>query len=136
MHETTLTLPYVLLLSNFKPQYLALTLALALALTLVDDENKDEIGGIAGLILECIRSCNSDVRPLVVQNILCVGGGSMVPGTVHENFQLVRVNILLGHGNVLLLLIHDNVLLKHKYLLVVHMKTLYECMSMQRLLIL
>ena len=48
-----------------------------------DDDNRDEIGGIAGLILECIRSCNSDVRPLVVQNILCVGGGSMVPGTTN-----------------------------------------------------
>jgi hypothetical protein len=81
MYETTLPLPYVLLVSNFKPQYLALTLALAP--NLLDDENKDEIGGIAGLILECIRSCNSDVRPLVVQNILCGGGGSMVPGNMN-----------------------------------------------------
>ena len=55
----------------------------------LDDENKDEIGGIAGLVLECIRSCNSDVRPLVVQNILCVGGGSMIPGTYQEHILLL-----------------------------------------------
>ena len=80
------TFPHLLVVSDFKPLYLTL----ALALTLLDDDTKDEIGGLAGLILECVRSCNADVRPLVVQNILCVGGGSMVPGREHETSLLLH----------------------------------------------
>ena len=44
------------------------------------EEHDDEIGGTAGIILECLKSLNSDVRAVVVQNILFCGGGSMIPG--------------------------------------------------------
>ena len=44
------------------------------------EQHDDEIGGTAGIILECLKSLNSDVRAVVVQNILFCGGGSMIPG--------------------------------------------------------
>jgi actin-related protein len=43
-------------------------------------ENDDELGGLAGLLLECLKKCSHDVRALVLHNVVFCGGGSMIPG--------------------------------------------------------
>lgn len=48
--------------------------------TTIDDESDDEVGGAAGLLLECLRSCDADIREIVIENIIVCGGGAMIPG--------------------------------------------------------
>jgi hypothetical protein len=38
------------------------------------------VGGAAGLLLECLRSCDADIRGIVIENIVIYGGGAMIPG--------------------------------------------------------
>jgi hypothetical protein len=40
----------------------------------------DESGGAAGLMLECLRACNHDVRLKASRNIIFIGEGAMIPG--------------------------------------------------------
>ena len=47
-----------------------------------DETNDDEFGGVSGLLAECLRRCNHDVRAVVVESVLFTGGGAMIPGTV------------------------------------------------------
>jgi len=48
---------------------------------LIEDENdNDEFGGVAGSLLECLKSCPSDVRSVVSSNIIFCGEGSDIPG--------------------------------------------------------
>lgn len=51
--------------------------------TTIDDESEDEVGGAAGLILECLRSCDADIREIVIENIIVCGGGVMIPGVLN-----------------------------------------------------
>lgn len=47
----------------------------------IDDENDmDESGGVAGSLLECLRSCPHDIRSIVSSNIIFCGEGSEIPG--------------------------------------------------------
>jgi actin-related protein len=48
--------------------------------TIEDENDKDEFGGVAGSLLECIRSCPNDVRSIVSSNIIFCGEGSEIPG--------------------------------------------------------
>lgn len=48
-----------------------------------DTDISDECGGLVGLLLNCIRSCNMDIRSAVSKNIIVCGGGSAIPGLPH-----------------------------------------------------
>ena len=58
-------------------------------------ENLDEIGGVSGLLLECVRSLNADVRAVVINTICFCGGGSMIQGKV-LNFLVSAVCLFLS----------------------------------------
>ena len=40
----------------------------------------DEKGGAAGLVLDCLKACNMDVRSIACKHIVFIGGGAMLPG--------------------------------------------------------
>jgi actin-related protein len=46
----------------------------------MDVEVPDELGGATGVLLECLLTCNNDVRASVLGNLVICGGGSMIPG--------------------------------------------------------
>jgi hypothetical protein len=43
-------------------------------------DSQDEVGGVLGLILACALKSSSDVRGLVLKNIVLAGGGAQLPG--------------------------------------------------------
>jgi hypothetical protein len=43
-------------------------------------DEDDEVGGLAGLLLDCIARCDPDVRAAVMDNIVVCGDGAIIPG--------------------------------------------------------